>query len=106
LHEIHYFKDAPAGHSMPELPPNFVMHSKVEIFGTMLAITDGGEKPLKDSPISFIIMLTTPEAVTSTFNKLAEGGIILQPLEKQFWAELCCTVEDKFGVGWHILTDK
>jgi len=103
--EIAYFRDAPADSGMDEsLPPNFVMHSEVRIFGTLVTMTDGATAPIAGDYFSLMIMLDSKEEVTAVFNKLADGGKVVTPLAQQFWANLCGDVEDKFGIHWHICT--
>jgi len=36
------------------------------------------------------------------FNKLAEGGKVKMPLEKQFWGDAFGMLTDKFGVDWNM----
>ena len=100
---ISYFRDAPSNSGMDEsLPPNFVMYSEVLIFGATIVMTDGIEKPLE----SFWMQLSfdTAEEVTSVFNKLADGGEIVETPTPQFWASLNGYVNDRFGVHWNVLT--
>ncbi|MDU0479147.1 VOC family protein [Staphylococcus chromogenes] len=40
------------------------------------------------------------EAQTEQFNKLADGGNVVMPLEKQMWGAVYGQVVDKFGVTW------
>jgi len=104
--EIAYFRDAPPDSGMDEsLPPNFVMHSEVLIFGAPVIMTDGGEKRITGENFGFMVSLNSAEEVTSAFNSLADGGQTIEALAPQFWAALCGTVEDRFGVNWHICTN-
>jgi len=45
---------------------------------------------------------TDAKKLTEYFNKLAEGGAIEMPLEKQFWGDVYGACEDKFGVHWMV----
>ena len=100
---IAYYKDAPKEFVM-DVPPNYVMHSEVLLFGSLITMTDGGTAPITSDYFSFVLTLDTAEEVASAFNKLADGGTVVNPLAKQFWAELCGDVKDRFGVYWHICT--
>ena len=103
--DVAYFRDAPPDSGMDEsLPPDFVMHSEVSIYGTFLTMTDGGKKRITGDNFSMMIMLNTTEEVTAVFNKLADGGKAIEALAPQFWASLAGTVEDRFGVNWCVLT--
>lgn len=42
------------------------------------------------------------EKLTGWFNKLAEGGKIDLPLEKQFWGDIYGQLTDKFDIHWMI----
>jgi len=100
--EIAYFRDAPPDSGMEELPPNFVMYSEVLMFGTLVAMTDGAEKRITGGNFTFIVFFNSAEEVTSVFNKLADGGKVIEALAPQFWTALCGSVEDRFGLTWHI----
>ena len=102
--EIYYFLDAPPNSGMAEsLLPNFVMHSEIMIYGTQITMTDGGTAPIKGEYFSLTLFLNSAEEVISVFNKLADGGRVVEALAPQFWATLCGDVEDRFGINWHII---
>jgi len=103
--EVAYFRDAPPNSGMDEsLPPNFVMHSEVLIFGSQVTMTDGGTASISGDYFSLMLALDSAEEVTSVFNKLADGGQVIGALAPQFWATLCGDVQDCFGIHWHICT--
>jgi len=105
VEEIAYFKDAPADSGMEEtLPPDFVMHSQVKVFDTVISMTDGGEKRPNGDNFTFMILKETKEEVATLYNKLLEGGKEIVPLAPAFWASMYGMVEDKFGVTWQIMT--
>jgi len=101
--DIAYYKDAPKEFVM-DVPPNFVMHSEVQVLGTVLTMTDGGAAPITGDYFSLMIMLESAEEVTTVFNSLATSGTVVAPLTQQFWATLCGDVQDRFGINWHICT--
>ena len=101
--DIAYAKNAPAEFSA-ELPPDFVMHSEIEIFGISLSLTDGCEKPPSSTNYTLMAMFNTAEEVTTAFNNLSEGATITEPLGKQFWADLTGSLTDRYGVNWCLLT--
>ena len=102
--EIAHAKDAPADSGMGGFPPDFVMYSEIEIFGSIVSITDGAQKAGVGDNFSFMIMFDTDDEVASVFNKLAKDGKIVEPLGPQFFASMYGFVTDKFGVGWSIGT--
>jgi len=101
--DLSYYKDAPKEFVM-DVASNYVMHSEVQIFGAVITMTDGGKAPITDDYFSFVLTLDTAEEVTTAFNKLAEHGTVIMPLETQFWSSLCGDVQDKFGIYWHVCT--
>ena len=102
--EIAYAKDAPADAGMDNLPPNFVMYSEIQLFDTIISMTDGAETAGGIENFSYMIMFDTADEVTNVFNKLAKGGTIVEPLAPQFFSSMYGFVKDKFGVGWSIGT--
>ncbi len=42
------------------------------------------------------------EKLTEYFNKLAEGGKVDMPLEKQMWGDIFGMLTDKYGVHWMV----
>jgi len=52
--------------------------------------------------ISLAISTQKEEIVRKLFEDLSEGGKVLMPLEKNFWAELYGMLTDKFGINWVI----
>ncbi len=39
------------------------------------------------------------------FDRLSEGGKVVDPLKPQFWGALFGVIEDKFGVLWQVTTE-
>ena len=103
IKNIAYAKDAPAD-EVPGVPPNFVIHSEILIFGTRIGMTDMGEKRMTNEQFMFTLLLDSDEEVTTVFNKLADGGKIIEPLAPQFWSSLNGSIEDPFGISWNIGT--
>jgi PhnB protein len=101
--EVAYAKDAPPDSGMDDCPPNFVMHSEVIICGTNFSLTDGAEAPPKIGNFSYLITYDTAEEVTATFEKLAKGGEVEEPLATTFWSPLYGSVVDRFGVNWQVM---
>ena len=104
--DVAYFRDAPPDAGMDaSLPPNFVMHSEVSIFGTQMTMTDGATAPITGDYFSLMLSFDSADEVTAVFNKLVDGGKVVSPLASQFWATLCGDVQDRFGIHWHIFTN-
>jgi len=101
--KIAYAKDAPP-EIADELPPDFVMYSEVEIFGTSISLSDGAQTPISSDNYTFTVFLGSVEEVERAFNALLDGVRIIEPLGPQFWAEMTGFVADRFGVNWNIAT--
>ena len=103
IKDIAYAKNAPADED-PGVPPNYVLHSEILIFGTRIGMTDMGGKQFTDEQFMFTLLFDSDEEVTNVFNKLADGGKIIEPLAPQFWCSLNGSIEDPFGISWNIGT--
>lgn len=101
--EINYAEDAPPNSGLDNLPPNFVMHSEVFIYGINFSLTDGAETPVPSGNFSFMITLDTEQEVKATFEKLTVGGKVVEPLSTVFWSVLYGSVIDRFGVEWQVM---
>ena len=84
------------------LPPNFVTYSEVLLFGTPVMMTDGAEKKMSCGNFSFTLSLNTEAEVTSVFNKLVDGGEIVEALTTEFCGYLMGCVNDRFGITWTV----
>jgi PhnB protein len=106
VRKIEYFRDAPKDTGFDEQlwQQNSVMHSEVLIFGTLISMTDGVKERVKGENFTLTVFLNSTEEVTSVFNRLADGGQVVQAPTKEFWASLTCIVTDRFGVNWNICT--
>ncbi|MFG6415342.1 VOC family protein [Roseateles sp. DC23W] len=80
-----------------------VMHASLHIGGALVMMSDdlnssgGGFK-------GFSLSLDCPDAdaAREAFAALADGGHVVMPLGKTFWAPLFGMVTDRFGVSWQV----
>ncbi|MEJ7608129.1 MAG: VOC family protein, partial [Bryobacteraceae bacterium] len=63
------------------------------------------EAAASDGNISLAIGLNDPERARQLFGNLADGGSVIMPLDKTYWAEAFGMVTDKFGVKWMVNCD-
>lgn len=88
------------------LPPgseNKIMHASLLIGGALIMMSDGdckGETAFKGFSVS--LDCGNEAEAQRAFNGLAEGGNVVMPLSKTFWAPLFGMVVDKFGVHWMV----
>lgn len=97
------------GETFPETPEGMkerTMHARLESGDLTIMASD--THPEYSAPhvagnnINMSIIGSDLEKLTEYFNKLAEGGKIGMPLEKQFWGDVYGALEDKFGIHWMV----
>jgi len=64
-------------------------------------MADGAEKKMSCGNFSFTLSLSTEEEVTSVYNKLADGGEVVQALGTDYGYLMGC-VNDRFGISWTV----
>jgi len=98
---IHNGSDPSDPNTDSSLPPNFVTYSEVLLFGTPIMMTDGAKMKMSCDNFSFTLSLDTEEEVTSVYNKLADGGEIVDALSADFGFLMGC-VNDRYGITWTV----
>jgi PhnB protein len=106
------FKDAPADAGMsgdgcagPMPSADKIMHSSVRLGDSVIMATDGMASGKPDFKGISLALTTKDDAEAQTkFKALSEGGAVLQPLMKTFFASSFGMVADKFGVNWMVVT--
>ncbi len=83
---------------------NKVLHASLEFGGNSLYACDSfpGQAPEKGSNVSLTIETEDRDAAARIFDKLAEGGQVHFPFEKQFWGAWHGSLTDKFGIKWNV----
>ena len=80
-----------------------VMHGSLTIGGQVLM--GGDVAPDKyEAPKGFSLSLQIKNTADAErlFNELAQGGRVVMPLERTFWAERFGMLVDRFGIPWLI----
>ena len=89
---------------MPEGPgSDLVMHAQLETpsgFTLMASDTPPGMEHQEGSSITVSLSGDDAEDLRNYFAKLAEGGTVSMPLEKQMWGDEYGALTDRFGVPW------
>jgi PhnB protein len=80
-----------------------VMHGSLTVGGVLLMGADVAPDQY-EAPKGVSLSLQIPRAADAerVFHELAQGGRVMMPLEKTFWAERFGMVVDRFGVPWLI----
>lgn len=98
------FKESPD--PMPGMPDCFedkVMHASFRVGGSVLMASDGRcEGPAHFEGFSLSITVADEDEAERVFSALGEGGVVVMPLEKTFWAPKFGMLTDRYGVGWMI----
>jgi PhnB protein len=68
----------------------------------LMASDSTRKKAFGESFISLSLSDSDEKKLRTIFSKLAKGGKVTQPLEKQFWGDVFGGLTDKFGVDWMV----
>jgi PhnB protein len=82
---------------------DLIMHAQLETpsgFTLMAADTPPGMDHTEGSSITVSLSGDDVEDLRGYFAKLAEGGTVSMPLEKQMWGDEYGALTDRFGVPW------
>ena len=98
------FKDSPDPVNCASAGLEKIMHASFRVGETTLLASDGrceGSLNFK----GFALTLNVPNAAEAErlFTALSDGGVVLMPLAKTFYAEKFGMLADRFGVNWMII---
>ena len=85
--------------------PEKIMHSEIRIGETTIMASDGycaGKPEFKGFALS--LAPKTDAEAKKLFDALTDGGQVVQPLMKTFFASSFGMVSDRFGVMWMVAT--
>ena len=101
------YADSPIADVVPDGWETKVMHGSVTIGGQRL---EGADVPPEryEAPKGFSLSINvpTPGEAERLFERLAEEGRVVYPIEKTFWSERFGMIVDRFGVPWMINCEK
>jgi len=87
-------------------PAANILHCSLKILGsTVMMSDDPSPGAAAAGNISLAAGLNDVAEARRIFDSLADGGAVIQPLAKTFWAEAFGMVTDRFGVRWMINCD-
>lgn len=90
---------------MPEMgPAENVMHCTLQVGDSRIMMSDdpSGQVSRGAGMVSLAIGLNDVEHARSVFERLADGGAVMMPLGKTYWAEAFGMVTDRFGIRWMV----
>lgn len=77
-----------------------------EAAGQKFMCLNGGLAFTINPSISFFIICESEEEIAHSWQRLAEGGAVLMPLDKYDWSEKYGWVQDRYGVNWQLSLGK
>ena len=104
------YSEAPDDPPPGMIPPgseNKVMHSSLKIGDATVLASDGKCSGKTDfDGFSLTLVVDSEADAERRFKALGEGGKVTAPLNKTFFASRFGMLQDRFGVGWMVLTSK
>jgi PhnB protein len=81
-----------------------IMHCAIKVGNSTVMMSDDPrpEGTADGGNISLTIGLNDPERAKQLFGNLANGGSVVMPIEKTYWADAFGMVVDKFGIKWMV----
>lgn len=80
------------------------MVQMLSISGQNMMLLNGGPQFNPNPSVSFLIANEDEKETESLYNKLAEGGIALMPLDSYPFSKKYGWVRDKYGITWQLYT--
>jgi PhnB protein len=98
--DINTFKEF--GASQDPAEDDLIMHSQLEADGIVFMASDTPSHMEYSSGSNFSMSLSGEDEarLRGYFDKLADGGTVLMPLEKAQWGDTFGMLMDRFGIRW------
>ena len=98
---------SPAEHLAPPGWSDKIMHGSTTVGNQVIMGADvAPERYEAPHGFSLSLQLGDPAEADRVFAELSDGGTVLMPLEKTFWAERFGMLVDRFGIPWMINCDE
>ena len=100
--------DSPAREQFPTDIHHQVLHASLRNgdFGLMASDMCGQGALIQGNSVQLSLDCSSEEEIRNLYEKLSEGGEILDDLKEQFWGALFAMVMDRYGVRWMLSYDK
>ncbi|NGM83037.1 VOC family protein [Paenibacillus sp. 7124] len=82
-----------------------VMHLSLKAAGIVFYMCDSMWAFERGNGLALSLEFPAEAEAYAAFDKLAEGGKIMEPLKKQFWGAHFGQLEDKYGIIWQVMTE-
>jgi PhnB protein len=95
---------SPMAAQTPPGSENRIMHARLALDGRLLMASDAMVGRPYEGMKGFSLSLIYPTVAEAqrVFKALAEGGRVIMPLDKTFWAKAFGMLVDRFGTPWMI----
>ena len=101
--------DSPIAQQCPAGMQDQVMHATLSKDGNVLIMASDMVAPgfpfVKGNNYALSVSCNSEEEIHSLFEKLKEGGHIIDALKPQFWGAIFGVVNDKYGIRWMLNFD-
>ena len=108
--ELHLMtvNETPIAAQCPGAMQDQIMHAHLagEGFSVMGSDMLSGDGYQPGNNFSLTVNCQTEDQIHSLFDKLSEGGQVVEPLREQFWGALFGMLADKYGTRWMLNYDK
>ncbi len=100
------YGDLSSEYPVPESEKNKVVHMSLRVGNVTLMGADSsdafGQKTVTGDNVAVSINVGSADEAKRVYNALSQGGKVIMPLEKTFWADLYALFVDPFGVSWMV----
>jgi PhnB protein len=106
--EIMPIGESPAKDQFPEGIHHQVLHAYLKNgeFNLMASDMCGQGELNRGNGVQLNLDCSSEDEIRTLYQKLSEGGKVLDELKEQFWGALFAMVMDKFGVRWMLSLEK
>ena len=100
------YSQMPGPTSGPMPPGDKIMHASLTIGDNVVFVSDGHCRQAADfKGFQLSMQADGPADVERLFAALADGGTVIMPIAKTFFAAAFGMVSDRFGVHWMIMSN-
>ena len=98
------YAESPEPEKCPAGSEDRIMHASMTIDGRRLMASDTPPGQPHSAMNGFALSLNypKPDEAKRIFDALADGGTVIMPMGKTFWAEAFGMVNDRFGTPWMV----
>lgn len=98
--DIQTVGESPVAGEMPADAQNQVLHACLMLGDLTLMGSDMAGATAHSQAVSLMLQCDSQEQVTTSFQKLSEGGTVTHPLSPSFWGSTFGHLTDRYGVRW------